>query len=778
MKITSPVEFFGCKPGSDRVMIHWDKLVAYYELVATQSKRIRLEHMGKTSDGNPFINLVISSESNIENLERYREISMKLSDARGLSEGEVAELAKEGKAICMQSYGLHSNEVGGPQMCPLLVYDLITATEGDLYEILQNVIFVMVPCSEPDGEIIFTNWYYKNLGTEHEGCISPYLRHMYAGHANNRDALHETVVESRYLIDLMVRRYMPQAFQDHHHQCPGDDRMSIAPPTSYLQQSVSPLLYRELSYYGAAMARELEKAGRRGIVSGDEKFDAFPSNTFYGCATIHNIAGMLTESADVRIATPYLVTPKEVLGNSHIEPSIQCPSPWEPGWWHLSDIVSQMYLASVALLKTMAREKERVLSDMALKGLRQTERGKADKKQAYLIPVGQHDHSACHTLLTMLDNHRVEMFVADEDFIADGVKYSKGTVIVPLAQPKYAVAEVMLGRIEKVENSYAQNNKESSLGEGFYSCYGENMGVEIHTANQKLDVKCSAFRPGVWQERELPLPGCENASFIKANELIQSGVQLYRDKDGSFYDEPDGKRKPVRGLRVGLLKLTCTWNEEEGFTRNLLRKYKFPFRIIMDEEIRERKITDIDVLVVPGDYSFELWDGDNYPQEKLPEFHRGFGSGGAQNIIDFVKGGGRVIAWERSLEYFIKLFELPIDIVDEEKFSVFGATLNFDTFEGSISAGMQSSGHIFANHCRAMNIRGGADVEGWHIAARFCEENIVMHGKTTGTDVLKGSPCVLRVPVGSGDLILYSFDPKVRAQNAGAYKLWFNAMYK
>ena len=87
------------------------------------------------------------------------------------------------------------------------------------------------------------------------------------------------------------------------------------------------------------------------------------------------------------------------------------------------------------------------------------------------------------------------------------------------------------------------------------------------------------------------------------------------------------------------------------------------------------------MLVVPGDYSFELWDGDNYPQEKLPEFHRGFGSSGAQNIIDFVKGGGRVIAWERSLEYFIELFELPIDIVDEEKFNVFGATLNFNTFD-------------------------------------------------------------------------------------------------
>ncbi len=777
MKITSPIEFFGCKPGDDKVMIHWEKLVAYYELLATQSKRIKLEHMGLSSDGNPFIHLVISSESNLNKLEHYRKISMRLSDARGLSDDEISALAREGKAICMQNYGLHSNEVGGPQMCPLLVYDLLTATEGDLYEILQNVIFVMVPCGEPDGEIIFTNWYYKNLGTEHEGCVSPYLRHMYAGHANNRDALHETVVESKYLIDLMVRRYMPQAYQDHHHQCPWDDRMSIAPPTNYLQLPVAPLLYRELSYYGASMARALEEAGKTGIVSGDEKFDAFPASTFYGTATLHNIAGMLTESADVRIATPYLVTAEELAGQSHTEPSIQCPNPWKPGWWHLSDIVSQMYIASVALLKTMARDKEHVLKDMAKKGLRQTARGEEDAKQAYLIPAEQHDISAGHKLLMMLDSHRVEMFTADEDFVADGREYGKGTVIVPLAQPKYAVVNIMLGRSEIVENSYAQCNRESSLNEGFYSCYGENMGATVSTANQKLNIKCSKFRPEPWRERELPLPGCENASFRTANRLIKSGLQLYRDKDGNFFGEEAEDRKSVIGMRIGLLKLTCTWNEEEGFTRNLLRKYEFPFRIIMDQEIRDNGISDIDVLVIPGDVASDLCDGDNYPPEKLPEFHKGFGTSGAKNIVDFVNNGGRVIAWERSLEYLIKLFELPIEFIDEEKFSIYGATLNFKLCKDRLSAGMPDKSNTFISRCPVIKIKDDADTSEWSVVARFCEENTVMHGKTTGIDLVKGSPCVIRIPVGKGELVMYTFDPKFRAQNAGTYKLWFNAMY-
>ncbi|MBR4034232.1 MAG: peptidase M14 family protein, partial [Clostridia bacterium] len=144
--IPSPEEYFGYAPGSDRMMTHWQELLGYYRLLASRSDRMKLVEVGKSTEGNDFILLFISERENLENLERYREISCKMADPRGLSAEEIDALASEGRAVCMQGYGLHSNEVGGPLAAPYILYDLITAEGGELKRILDNVIFIMSPC--------------------------------------------------------------------------------------------------------------------------------------------------------------------------------------------------------------------------------------------------------------------------------------------------------------------------------------------------------------------------------------------------------------------------------------------------------------------------------------------------------------------------------------------------------------------------------------------------------------------------------------------------------
>lgn len=301
-KIPTPEEFFGFKPGSDRKMIRWEKLLEYYYSLEKLSDRIKIVEMGPSSEGNPFIMMFVSEKENLENLEYYREISLKMADPRGLSEEEIDDLASRGKAVCMQNYGLHSNEVGGPQMVPLMVYDLITAESGKLKRILDNVIFIICPCSEPDGEIIFTDWFYKYLGTEYEGVVSPYLRHNWAGHSNNRDSIRECLIESVYLNDMLIRNWKPQAYQDHHHSWAWEERMYLAPKCDPIYEHYSPIIQRETALYGAKMAQDLSLAGRRGITLGHPDFAFAPITAFYNNAQLHNIAGMLTENADCEIA--------------------------------------------------------------------------------------------------------------------------------------------------------------------------------------------------------------------------------------------------------------------------------------------------------------------------------------------------------------------------------------------------------------------------------------------------------------------------------------------
>lgn len=83
----------------------------------------------------------------------------------------------------------------------------------------------------------------------------------------------------------------------------------------------------------------------------------------------HNIAGMLTESAAARLASPRFMHLDQLRGNTRNLPVYGAetifPNPWPGGWWHLRDIVERQ-----------------VLWNAYLKGKCQTERGAAGPRNS------------------------------------------------------------------------------------------------------------------------------------------------------------------------------------------------------------------------------------------------------------------------------------------------------------------------------------------------------------------------------------------------------------
>ena len=158
-KITTPEEHFGFKPGADYELARWDKIVEYFYLLETQSDRITVTDMGPSTEGNPFLKVIITSPENHQNLEEIRQTSMRLADPRGLSEEEIDALVSRGKAVSVQSMSLHATEVGGTQMAINLAYDLVAGDTEEIHNILDNVVFVMVPCFNPDGQFMVTDRY-------------------------------------------------------------------------------------------------------------------------------------------------------------------------------------------------------------------------------------------------------------------------------------------------------------------------------------------------------------------------------------------------------------------------------------------------------------------------------------------------------------------------------------------------------------------------------------------------------------------------------------------
>ena len=90
---TSPEEFLGHKVGADRKLADYNQIQAYFQKLDEESGKIKILTIGTSTLGKPMIMAVISSEKNMAELDKYRQISKKLSEARGLSPDEAKNLA-------------------------------------------------------------------------------------------------------------------------------------------------------------------------------------------------------------------------------------------------------------------------------------------------------------------------------------------------------------------------------------------------------------------------------------------------------------------------------------------------------------------------------------------------------------------------------------------------------------------------------------------------------------------------------------------------------------
>lgn len=301
--ISSPEEFWGHKMGADRKLARWDRIVDYYYHLG-HSPCVKVREIGKSTEGNPFLLVLISSPKNIQNAEKIKENSYAIAHPKGLSKERVDEILREGKTVMAIGLSMHATEVGGTRMGPELAYEL--ATNPELEEVRENTMLLLVPCLNPDGEIMVTDWYNRWLGTEYEGSGLPWLYHKYTGHDNNRDAFHLQQVEAQMLARILYREWYPQAYADMHHMGSYGARYYIPPLGNPRSEDVDPIIWVEQELYGAMMSVMLEQADKTGIESGVSYHGLLFSGFDY-TPCWHNICAMLTESASAKIATPIYI---------------------------------------------------------------------------------------------------------------------------------------------------------------------------------------------------------------------------------------------------------------------------------------------------------------------------------------------------------------------------------------------------------------------------------------------------------------------------------------
>jgi hypothetical protein len=703
-QVTSPDKFFGFQMGADRKIARWDKIVEYYTLLEKQSPKLKVIDMGPSTEGNPFLLVIISSPANLGQLDRLRQVNARISDPRGAGEAEIRKLVGEGKAVICQSMSLHATEIGGTQMAQELAFDLLTRTDEETQRILDNVVFLMVPSFNPDGQIMVTDWYNKTLGTEYEGSGPPWLYHKYAGHDDNRDAFQTNLVESQYMAQIMFKDWsVPQAYVDHHHMGTYSARIYVPPYADPVRPNADPLIWREHSWYGAHIAYKEEEAGLSGVLN-MAQYSGWGHFGFHWITPFHNIAGMLTESASARLATPVYIQPDQLQGGARNLPvyaeQTTFPDPWPGGWWRLRDIVERQKVSAWAVLDIAARNKETVLWDAYLKAQRQTERGAHSKTPAYVIPAAQHDPLTAIKLVNKLLVQGVEIRQATRGFTnAAGVTYGPGSFVVSAEQPKMGLIRYLLGRTFYPDNSYTRDKDGSPIRpydmatDTMYEFMGVRVDPQDEAAKTDLAKLTSAVpaigKVGAKTAFGYSFDGRLNDSFKALNLLFDKGVAVRRiDAAGDlrpgdfvvaagpeavlaevakqtgvdFAPLRSDVKQPaheMKRLRIAMYQRYGGGNIDEGWTRLLLEQFSFPYTSIKDAEIKAGSLNGkYDVIILPEDSTATITGdrtaapaggrgggggGGGRGESTPPEYRTGIGNEGVTALRDFVQKGGTIV---------------------------------------------------------------------------------------------------------------------------------------
>lgn len=823
--IPTPSQFLGFEVGADRKLADYRQIASYFKELAAKSKRIEIESMGQTTNGNDFIMAIISSEENLKNKKRYQEIARKLADPRGLTAQQIDALVKDGKAIVMVSCNIHSTEIASSQMSMEWAHSLVTASDPETLRRLDHVILLLIPSLNPDGEIMVTDWYRKNLGTQYEGSRMPWLYHPYVGHDNNRDWYMLTQKETQAVTRTVYHEWFPQVWLDEHQMGSTGPRLFVPPYTDPIAPSVDPLMWRGINVIGTTMAWRLEEQHKAGVVYG-YVFDQYWPGATEGTPQFKNIFGLLTEAASARLATPIDIPNTELSagdkGLIDYRATANFPNPWPGGWWRLRDIMDYELIASNALLETAANHAEdfkRGVADMAMNAVHA-----GHPNEYWRIPREQNDSATAAKLAFLMRDHGVQVMVS-----GDGKDF-----LIPTAQPYGRFASEMLGTQRYPKVRVAQGGQPLAPYDVTAWSLPLLMGVDANKVSISAS-DASRARPIAdtdWPQGGLSGDGPVFAVSHKSNYAIRFVNAVLKDKGvvsiareafdsgktnyaaGTFLvDKREGlaalaqkyhvrlealSSRPkisataMREVRVGLYKPWLA-SMDEGWTRWVLEQYGFNMKNVDNKAVKAGNLnTAFDVMILPDINKEVIVEGKPKPreggmkywEELPPDYAGGIGKEGVKNLREFVEKGGTLITFVSSGELIAEEFNLPVanalGRAHSDEFSAPGSLLriNLDS-SNPLAYGMPDQVAAFVSEPVAyQTMPTGPAVERSVLASYPSDaEDILLSGWIKGPEALQRRAAAVAFGLGKGRVVMFGFGVQHRAQTEATFKMLFNAIH-
>src|SRR5215470_2292756 len=217
--VPAPDAFLHHIIGAPDVLDYTKDINAYMRLLASKSPRVKVFSIGASEEGREMLAVLVSDEANLARLDRYKEITRRLADPRGLTDAEAQKLVAEGKPIYWADGSIHSPETGSPEMLMELAYRLAVEETPFIQKIRQDSIVMITPIVEVDGHDRMVDIYMQHKKHPDEPPYPLTWWGHYVAHDNNRDNLGIKLALSRNMLKTFLD-WHPTVMHDLHESVP------------------------------------------------------------------------------------------------------------------------------------------------------------------------------------------------------------------------------------------------------------------------------------------------------------------------------------------------------------------------------------------------------------------------------------------------------------------------------------------------------------------------------------------------------------------------------
>jgi hypothetical protein len=435
-KVPSPEKVLGYVIGKPDKLTYTKDMYRYYRELEKASPRVRvLTAPERSEEGREQMLVIVSDESNIARLDRYKEITARLADPRKVNDREAQSLVAEGKVFYWASGSIHSPETGSPEMLMELAYRLAVEDSPFIEAIRKNVIVMITPALEVDGRDRAVDQYNYRKANPNKPAPPLLYWGKYVAHDNNRDGLGMALALSRNQMRTFLE-YHPQVLHDLHESVPF---LYTSTGTGPYNAWLDPLVIDEWHVLAYHEIEEMTKRGVPGVWT-HGFYDGWAPNYMFYVANGHNSIGRFYETyggtgADTSTRT---VGPQSQRDWFRPNP----PLPWVK--WSIRNNINLQQSAILFAMNMVAGNKDRFLNNFYVKGKRSVEKAANEGPAAYVVSANDPRPVEAADMINLLRLMGVEVHAATKEFSVRDQKYPAGSYIIRMDQPYSRMADMLM----------------------------------------------------------------------------------------------------------------------------------------------------------------------------------------------------------------------------------------------------------------------------------------------------------------------------------------------